>query len=549
MAEAVLFNVAQDFLENLGSKALEEIAAAWGFKDQLEKLKKTATRINLMLVDAERRQVRDMEVQLWLERLRSVVYDADDLFDELRTMVTRKELMTGSTLSKEVCLFFSNSNQAAFAFKMARQVKNIRRELDVIKKDGDEFAFRLHGNDVGQALLSLGSRETYSKVDAEDIGREKDTKEIVKMLMLDSNDGENISIVSIVGFGGLGKTTLAKLVYNDEKIEKHFELRLWVCVGDDVFGIKEVIGKILSKKPDDVPIGELQKQLCGVIDGKKYLMVLDDVWIEDREMWLELKNLLKGGNMGSKVLVTTRSWEVVKVAGTTTLYELKGLSEEKSWLLFERMAFEPGQQQLYPNLVEIGKEIVKKCANVPLAIKTLGCHLYGKEESEWLLLKENELPKIPEFGDKIRAILKISYHHLPSPLKNCFAYCSLYPKDYKMEKETLISLWMAQGFIIPSSERQSLEDAGEMYFHNLLQRMTTNVKKPHAVLIKYGMEKIEYAKGEMKLVDNEIDMVLFCNDGLQHETKAMIYAFGSLNMNRFCKDGSGMLLLQPKENK
>ncbi|GAB2298442.1 hypothetical protein Dimus_032507 [Dionaea muscipula] len=475
MAEAVLFNVAQDFLENLGSKALEEIAAAWGFKDQLEKLKKTATMINAKLADAEQRQVRDKAVQLWLEQLRSVVYDADDLFDEFSTIVKRKELMTGCTLSKEVRLFFSYSNQAAIACKMARQVKKIRGRLDDIKKDGDEYAFRqIHGNDIGQALLSLGSRETYSKVDAEVIGREEDREAIVKMLMLDPNDGENISVVSIVGIGGLGKTSLAKLVYNDEKIEKHFELRLWVCVGDDVFDIKVIIEKILmsatDEKPKDVGIEQLQRKLCGVIDGKKYLMVLDDMWIEDREKWLELKNLLKGGNMGSKILVTTRSWEVAKVAGTTTPYELKGLSEEKSWLLFERMAFGPGQQQLPPNLVEIGKEIVKKCANVPLAIKTLGCHLYGKEERVWLLLKENELPKIPEGGDKIMAILKISYHHLPSPLKNCFAYCSLYPKDYVIEKKTLISLWMAQGFIIPSSESQSLEDAGEMYFQNLLQR-------------------------------------------------------------------------------
>ncbi|GAB2298332.1 hypothetical protein Dimus_032401, partial [Dionaea muscipula] len=101
MAEAVLFNVAQDFLENLGSKALEEVAAAWGFKDQLKKLKETATMINAKLADAEQRQVRDKAVQLWLERLRSVVYDADDLFDEFSTIVMRKELMTVCTLSKE----------------------------------------------------------------------------------------------------------------------------------------------------------------------------------------------------------------------------------------------------------------------------------------------------------------------------------------------------------------------------------------------------------------------------------------------------------------
>ncbi|GAB2298430.1 hypothetical protein Dimus_032496 [Dionaea muscipula] len=483
MAEAVVINIAEALLNNLGSLAGKEIWAAWCFKDDLEKLKETSTTIKGKLADAEQRQVQDEAVQDWLGRLSSVVYDADDIFDEFSTIIKRNELMTGCTLcgvtlSKEVRLFFSDNNQAVFAFKMAWQVKNVRGKLDAIAEDGNKYAFRqIHGNDIGQALLSLGSRETYSKVDAEDIGREKETEAIVKMLMLDPNDGdgENISVVSIVGFGGLGKTTLAKLVFNDDNIKKHFELKLWVWVGDDVFGIKEVIEKILmsatGKKPDDVGIDQLQRQLCGTIDGKKYLIVLDDMWIDNREKWLELKNLLKGGNMGSKILVTTRSWEVAEVAGTTTPYELKGLSEKKSRLLFERMAFKPGQLQLYTNLVKIGKEIVKKCANVPLAIRTLGGLLYGDtREIMWLSLMENELPKIPEGRDKIMAILKISYHHLPSPLKNCFAYCSLFPKDYEMDKETLISLWMAEGFIIPSYEGQSLEDAGEMYFLNLLRR-------------------------------------------------------------------------------
>ncbi|GAB2295828.1 hypothetical protein Dimus_029981 [Dionaea muscipula] len=192
MAEAVVINIAEALLKNLGSLAGKEIGAAWCFKDDLEKLKDTVNTIKGQLADAEQREVQDEEAR------------------------------------------------------------------------------------------SLGSRETYSKVDAEVIGREEDREEIVKMLMLDPNDGENISVVSIVGIGGLGKTTLAKLVYNDEKIEKHnFELRLWVCVGDDVFGIKEVIEKFLmsatDEKPKDVGIEQLQRKLCGVIDGKKYLIVLDDV--------------------------------------------------------------------------------------------------------------------------------------------------------------------------------------------------------------------------------------------------------------------------------
>ncbi|GAB2272178.1 hypothetical protein Dimus_006998 [Dionaea muscipula] len=474
MAEAILFNIASELLKNLGSKALEEIAAAGGFKDQLEKLKDTANTIKDVLSDAEQRQEENKAVRGWLEKLRSVVYDADDLFDEFSTMVTRKESMAGSTISKEVRLFFSSSNPAAFAYKMARQVKEIRERLDAIAKDGDQFTFRPLGNDIGQALSCGRRRQTYSYVDADEvIGRDEDKKAIVEMLMLDPNVGENISVLSIVGIGGLGKTTLAQFVYNDEQIQKHFELKLWVCVSD-VFDIKVVIEKILmsatSTKPQDVEIDQLQTQLRRIIGGKNCLLVLDDLWNENRDKWLELKALLKVGRMGSKILVTSRSKRVAKmIAGTTPPYELKGLSEEKSWLLFERMAFETGQQQLYPNLVEVGKKIVKKCADVPLAIRTLGGLLYGREESVWISFKENELAKIPEGGNNIITILKISYHQLWSPLKNCFAYCALYPKDYEMYKETLISLWMAEGFITPSYEGQSLEEAGEMYFLTLLQ--------------------------------------------------------------------------------
>ncbi|GAB2282559.1 hypothetical protein Dimus_017099 [Dionaea muscipula] len=466
----ILANIVSELLKNLGSKALEEIAAAWGFKGQLKKLKDSAIMIKAVLSDAEQRQEGNEAVRLWLERLRSIVYDADDLFDEFSTMATRKELMPGSTPSKHVRLFFSNSNQAVFAFKMARQVKKIRGKLDAIEKDGNQFAFRLQGND-GQAL-SLGTRETPSSVDAEEvIGRDEDRKTIVEMLMLDPAVGENFSVLSIVGMGGLGKTTLAQLVFNDDRIKNHFEPKLWVCVGD-VFDTKVVIANILmyatGNKPEGVGIDQLQSQLHGVIGGKKYLLVLDDVWNENREKWLDLANELKAGSKGSKILVTTRSKKVAEKSGNPTPYELKGLSEEMSWSLFERMAFEPGHST--DHLVEVGKEIVKKCANVPLAIKTLGCHLYGEEEGVWLSFREKELPKMPEGGDSIMAILKISYHHLPSALKNCFAYCCLFPKDYEMDKKTLIYLWMAEGFIIPSYEGQSLEDAGEMYFLTLLQR-------------------------------------------------------------------------------
>ncbi|GAB4832216.1 hypothetical protein Ancab_040260 [Ancistrocladus abbreviatus] len=285
---------------------------------------------------------------------------------------------------------------------------------------------------------------------------------------------ENVSVISIVGVGGLGKTTLAKYVF--EKVDKHFELTLWVCVSD-VFDVKEIIKKILksttNSDPGNLEMDQLQRQLREKISGKKYLLVLDDVWNEDRSKWLELRDFLMIGSTGSKILVTTRSMNVAEVMRgeqDNPPYQLQGLSEEHSWSLFAKLAFRPGQQQMNPDLVELGRGIVKKCANVPLAIRTVGTLLYGQHQSKWLSINDTELANVTEGRNNIIDVLKVSYHHLSSQLKHCFAYCALWPKDSVMEKEELVRMWMAQGFLVSSLENRSSEDVGEEYFLCLLNR-------------------------------------------------------------------------------
>ncbi|XP_021852797.2 putative disease resistance protein RGA3 isoform X1 [Spinacia oleracea] len=283
-----------------------------------------------------------------------------------------------------------------------------------------------------------------------------------------------LHVIPIVGIGGQGKTTLAQLIYNDPQVEKYFELRLWVCVSE-VFDIKLITEKILKSATNaetpNVEMEQLQGQLRREVADKTYLLVLDDVWNENREEWLKLRALLKIGRKGSKILVTTRSREVAKIMATVSVCELQGLSEEKSWNLFQKMAFEPGQTQQKLHLMEVGKEIVKKCANVPLAIRTVGSLLYGKDDSKWLSFKNRSLANLSDSENGVIDILKLSYQHLQSPLKNCFAYCSLFPKDYEFDKEILINLWMAEGFIVPKNhEGQSLEELAECYFLILMQR-------------------------------------------------------------------------------
>ncbi|XP_021717138.1 putative disease resistance protein RGA3 [Chenopodium quinoa] len=161
---------------------------------------------------------------------------------------------------------------------------------------------------------------------------------------------------------------------------------------------------------------------------------------------------------------------VARIVGGGSTYDLKGLSEEDSWHLFEKMAFEKEDDRMDTGLVEIGKFILKKCCNVPLAIRVVGSLLYGQGKSTWLSFRDLDLRKIKqEDNNDILSILKLSYHHLALSLKSCFSYCALFPKEYRIEKDTLISLWITNHFIVPL-DGQSVEEAGEEHFMTLLQR-------------------------------------------------------------------------------
>jgi hypothetical protein len=184
-----------------------------------------------------------------------------------------------------------------------------------------------------------------------------------------------------------------------------------------------------------------------------------------------LEKLLMGGAKGSRIIVTTRSEIVAKIIGTTSAHALKGLPEEKAWSLFVKMAFKGGEEPNNQTLLALGKQIVRKCYGVPLAIRIIGSLLFGKTfEIEWQSFLDSELSKIAQQENNILSTLKLSYDHLPSHLKQCFAYCRLFPKDHRIHVNTLINLWAAQGFIVLVGPRRRFEDIGKEYFMELLWR-------------------------------------------------------------------------------
>ncbi|TYI58712.1 hypothetical protein E1A91_D11G380200v1 [Gossypium mustelinum] len=217
---------------------------------------------------------------------------------------------------------------------------------------------------------------------------------------------------------------------------------------------------------------QLQKQLREKIGGKKYLLVLDDIWNDEWEKWVSLKELLVGGAKGSRIIVTTRSLRVAKITSKCQPYVLNGLSDNDAWSLFKEIAFEQrSADSTDSGFVEIGKLILERCCGVPLVIRTIAGTLSFKEtKSEWLSFKDNELARISQNKGEILPTLKLSYDHLPSHLKHCFAYCRLYPKDYEIEVQALVQFWIAQGFIKQLNQSHSLEEIGFGYFKDLVER-------------------------------------------------------------------------------
>ncbi|XVE95866.1 hypothetical protein REPUB_Repub02eG0171200 [Reevesia pubescens] len=232
-------------------------------------------------------------------------------------------------------------------------------------------------------------------------------------ILMHQGEDEDLSVIPIVGIGGLAKTTVAKMVYNDERMNSHFDLNMWnVCQQTSMLLNSRGISAIW---PQD----------------KKYLLILDDVWNDSRAKWMELRDLLIGSAKGSKIIVTTRSPLVATIMGTVPAHNLPGLRQEDCLYLFLKRAFSGGKEKQHPNLVEIGRDIVQKCGAVPLAVSSLGNLLYSTtDEREWLSIRDNDMWKLKHRDNDILSVLKLSYDIMEPYLKQCFAVCSLFPKNY-----------------------------------------------------------------------------------------------------------------------
>ncbi|XP_059315134.1 putative disease resistance protein RGA3 [Lycium ferocissimum] len=461
MAEAFL----QVLLDNLTSFIQGELVLIFGFENEFKKLSSTFSTIQVVLEDALEKQLKDEAIENWLQKLNAAAYEVDDILDKCKTEAAR---FNQSLLG---CI---RPNIITFRYKVGKRMKGIMEKLDAIAEERRKFHLR-----EKIAEKQAATRETgFVLAEPQVYGRDKEEDEIVKILIKNVNNAQDLPVLPILGMGGLGKTTVAQMVFNNQRVIEHFNLKIWVCVSDDFDEkrlIKAIVESIEGRPIGDMDLAPLQKKLQELLNGKRYLLVLDDVWNDDQEKWAKLKAVLKVGARGASVLATTRLRKVGSIMGTLQPYQLSNLSQEDCWLSFMQRAF-GYQKETNPDLMAIGKEIVNKCGGVPLAANTLGGLLrFKREKSEWEHVRDNEIWSLPQDETSILGALRLSYHHLPLDLRQCFAFCAVFPKDTKMEKKNLITLWMEHGFIL-SKGNLELEDVGnevwkELYLRSFFQEV------------------------------------------------------------------------------
>ncbi|XP_021863012.2 disease resistance protein RGA2 [Spinacia oleracea] len=484
MSEALLWAVTKSVLGHIASfagditcsYASQGILASQSVRNDLKKIENKLIAIRAVLHDAERKQYDSEAIKVWLKDLKTVVYDIDDLLDEVGTDLLRRRVNKGHVL-QQIRYYLSSSNPVLGHFYWSQQIRDLLQSFDDIaanKRDLglDDHTVETHNN------IERNPLDAFSYVKkTEIIGRDGAKCEIVRRLTSRCvGNASKLVVLPIVGLGGIGKTALAKLVFNDEWVTSNFDVKLWACVSENFDlqkTIEEILNSVSNENTANLSLRQLHERLSEILlDGRKHFLVLDDVWIEDIKVWRDLESLIAVSEEGCVILVTTRSDMVASVVGNVEPYCLNNLSSDVCWSIFKQLAFKSGEEERYPNLARIGRNIVDKCGGVPLVVKVLASLLRSERvDREWMRIAEtnNFLNIHPQHND-IKQALKVSYNKLPSHLKACFAYCSLFVKDSKLNPPMVSCLWSALGLLQRGDNSEELESVGYKYCEDLLSR-------------------------------------------------------------------------------
>ncbi|GFP92409.1 putative disease resistance rpp13-like protein 1 [Phtheirospermum japonicum] len=478
VGELFLSAFVQVLFQQLASAATMALARREKVEGHFKKLSHSLLTIQAVLDDAEEKQLTDKSVKLWLESLRDLAYDLDDLLDEI---MTRAEIQnsedTQNCRTSRVWRFIPTCSSympgaLVSNYRLMSRIKETNNKLKYIvdQRTGLKLSENSGSSCNRSSVIRLPSTSLVNE--SQVYGRDEDKETIIEMSLGNEVCRDDLSVIPIVGMGGIGKTTLAQLVYNDRTVKQNFHVRAWVCVTEDfdvVSITKTIYESVTGISGQSKDLEMLQVSLKDKLAKSKFLIVLDDVWNEDYVKWDDLCRPFQFGLPGSRIIVTTRNDSVASVVGSPlTAYHIKLLTDEDCLSLLAQHARTSFQDNA--ELREVGLGLAKKCKGLPLAAKTLGGLLRSKEtKEEWEKVLSSKIWDLPE-QNNILPVLRLSYHHLPSHLKHLFSYCSIFPKDYEFDKTELVLLWMGEGFLEQPNPRVRKEELGLEYFNELLSR-------------------------------------------------------------------------------
>ncbi|PSS19099.1 Disease resistance protein [Actinidia chinensis var. chinensis] len=470
-------------VERLGEFLIEQVIFQRGVRDEVQWLRSKLECMLSFLKDAEEKQDGDHRIQTWISDIRNVAYDAEDIIDnfilEVEEGRTPKKMGLKGWFENYLCI----CSKQTTLYGIGTEINSLKNRLEEIQRNQEIFNIR----NIGDSREDFHPRRERPYEENElVIGFKNDVGLLMSELV---NKEPHRRVVSIVGMGGLGKTTIARKLYNTSSLTEQFNFIAWVSVSKD-YRIQDLLQKTIKsfKKPatkedfemlEKMKEEDLESYLRDLVKGHRYLVVFDDVW--DVIVWESLRRALPDNKSGSRVIITTRQKVVAEPLNERTfVHELPLLGEVESWELFCKKVLpncnevDDKNSCIPQDLESMAREMVKKCHGLPLAIIVLGGLLSRKHPEEWPKIQKHMWRHVREDNTRVQHILALSFYDLPHHLKSCFLYLGLFPEDFEIDVDKLYKLWVAEGFI--KLDKDCEEMAAE-YLKELCDRSLLQVSK------------------------------------------------------------------------